>query len=151
MLETLEGRRLLASDTLGGVSGTVFIDAAAVSNAQVTLYRDSNNSNSFDAGDVLVDTDTTDGSGRYSFTGLTSDNYFAVQPAQTVGGTSMPQRVSPRLAVDGSGAVGVTIDSFDTVSPDTTDIQPPGTPVNSVNTAPEALGGNETFEPSSSP
>jgi uncharacterized repeat protein (TIGR01451 family) len=136
----------MALDTLGGVSGTVFIDSGTVANAQVQLYRDSNNNNTFDGSDVLVATDATDSSGRYSFTGLASDNYFAVQPEQTVGSNSLPERVSPRLAVDGNGAAGAVIDRFDTVSADTTDVEPPGTPVDSVQTASDALGEQRDFE-----
>ncbi len=153
--EQLEGRRLLASNTLGGVNGSVFVDGNGnntldvgeeVANAQIRLFQDTNNNNNFDAADTLVDSDTTDVNGAYSFTGLTTGNYFAVQPAQTVGTINLPQKVSPRLTVDGNGSEGVIIDTFTTVSPQTIDTEPPGTPVNSVNVAAEAIGGQRDFQ-----
>lgn len=143
--ESLEGRRVLSSNTLGGVSGTVFLDSNALANVQVRLFRDSNNNNTFDASDTQLGTNSTDNNGRYSFSGLASGNYFAEQPAQTVGTTNLPQRVSSILAVDGNGVAGVSIDSFDTVSSELTDVEPPGTPVTSVNTANEAVGGQRDF------
>ena len=70
--------------TLGG---TVFIDAnvdgdydagEGVGNVTVTLYADTDDSGNYSTGDALIDTDTTDSNGDYSFTGL-SDGDFIVR------------------------------------------------------------------------
>ena len=100
---------MLTSDILGGVTGTVFLDDNAngvvdageeIENALLQLYEDTNNNNSFDPGtDMLVASTNSNASGIYEFTGLTSDNYFAVQPAQNVAGLALSQLVSPRQAL----------------------------------------------------
>ncbi len=151
-IEPLESKNLLATDVLGMIEGVVALDAnndnvidagEEQSAVNVTLYEDTNNNNSYDAGtDTQVNTATTNADGEYEFTGLTSGNYFVVQPAQG----ALSQRVSPRLVVDGNGVAGQSVDDFGTNSGPTIDDHPPGTPVDAVFSAAEAIGGERDFE-----
>jgi len=59
-----------------------------LSGVTVNLYRDNNNSNTFDGGDTFLAAMTTDVSGLYQFTGLADGNYIVqVDPASLVGYT----------------------------------------------------------------
>ena len=154
--ESLEDRRVLSATNLGVIEGTVFVDndgngaftaGEEVPNAQIQLYADSNNNNSLDIGtDTLVNTATTDANGQYVFDQLTSDNYFVFQPNQTpAGGVALPQQVSPRKAVDGTGNLATLIDDFSGDSGPTVDEFPTGTPVTEDFAAGAAIGGNRQF------
>ncbi len=150
-LEPLESRIALAVDCLGAISGTVAVDAngsgtidpgEGVAGATVQLYRDSNGNNVFDPGtDALAGTDVTDTNGNYSFSGLTTDNYFTVQTAQTVNGIALEQMVSPRKSIDGAGTPGQVIDPFESSTGPVIDSFPAGTPVEETFVAADAIGG----------
>ena len=150
-LEPLESRIALAVDCLGAISGTVAVDAngsgtidpgEGVAGATVQLYRDSNGNNVFDPGtDASAGTDVTDTNGNYSFSGLTTDNYFTVQTAQTVNGIALEQMVSPRKSIDGAGTPGQVIDPFESSTGPVIDSFPAGTPVEETFVAADAIGG----------
>ncbi|TWU58492.1 Large cysteine-rich periplasmic protein omcB precursor [Rubripirellula tenax] len=124
--EALEDRRLLVAATdLADITGRVFADFSGngfdageqVVGASLTVYRDDGDS-VFEpgAGDVEVQSATTDANGNYTFTRLTAGNYFVLQPAQTVSGRSLSRSVSPLITVtaeDVKGRITTNIDSFD--------------------------------------
>jgi hypothetical protein len=146
----------LASTTLGAIEGVVFLDSDGsgvltpgeeIPNALIQLYEDTNNNNSLDVGtDMLVASDTTDANGEYEFTGLSSGNYFVLQPNQTPsGGVTLPTQVSPRKTIDGAGNATTLIDNFTGDSGPTVDEFPAGTPVTENFAAGAAIGGNREF------
>ncbi len=51
---------------------------SGIPNVTVDLYRDVNGDGLFDSGDQYLQTQTTDGSGAYDFTGLGADDYLVV-------------------------------------------------------------------------
>ena len=55
-----------------------------LSSVDVRLYRDENGDGLLDGGDTLLNTQTTDGSGFYQFTGLTADYYIVDVDASTL-------------------------------------------------------------------
>lgn len=153
--ESLERRIALVAPTdLQVVTGRVFADTTGngftageeVSGATVNVYRDNGDGVFNAATDALFRSATTGSDGRYRIDSLTVGNYFVQQPAQTVGGRTLSQRVSPLIVVDANDVAGQllrTIDSFDSgtqlVFDDTND----GTPVTSTALAPESevIGG----------
>lgn len=131
--ERLDDRNLMAAD-FGAVVGKVYNDpnssgldpSKLVANAQVQLYRDNGNL-AFDAGDTLVATVTTNGSGQYRFDGLIEGGYFARIGAQTIGSINLRQQISSIATVTADmalGNVGTMIDDFNTTSPKITDTTP---------------------------
>jgi uncharacterized repeat protein (TIGR01451 family) len=58
-------------------------DAVGYAGATVHLYRDSGNA-VIDGGETLIDTTTTDGSGNYSFTGLSDGTHYVVVDSKTL-------------------------------------------------------------------
>ncbi|MCO6043879.1 SpaA isopeptide-forming pilin-related protein [Aeoliella sp. ICT_H6.2] len=125
--ERLEDRKLLAAD-LGQISGTVLNDLqndgnpandTVVVGLPVTLYRDGNGNGTFDdaATDPQYGAPTlTDGSGEYTFTGLTEGTYFVqITPSsdlQTLAGGDL-QTVTFN-ASEAMGVTALTIDDFST-------------------------------------
>ena len=157
-MEQLELRRVLAAPTdLAEISGTLFNDTngngtqdggeSGIVSATVELYRDSNNNGVFDPGSdtQVFPNQTTNGSGQYTFSSLTADNYFVRQPAQTTpGGNNLQADVSPRITIsanDVQGRLSTTIDSFDGNQQIANDSTNDGQPVAVAQLAPEALGG----------
>jgi LPXTG-site transpeptidase (sortase) family protein len=67
-----------------------FLTEKGVSGVRVELYRDTNTSNTYDAGDTYLNFATTDASGYYRFDDLDAGNYVVVLPNDdfTVGGTT---------------------------------------------------------------
>jgi len=127
--ERLEDRRLLAATDLGAIEGRVFVDLNAsgdfnngeqVDGAAVQLFLDNGTTPGvFDVGDteqtLLGSPDTTDTNGLYRFDGLSSGNYFVVQPLQMVGSRTLNLEVRGPIAVSGVGVAGTTtIDTFAT-------------------------------------
>ena len=116
MLQHLTRRELFASD-IGAVAGVVFTDQALdgltgddprLSGVQVQIFTDTNNDNTFDAGDLLVGTDTTDANGQYSFNGLSPGTYFVEQAA--VAGQTTPAPILVEVVND----AGVRVQAIDT-------------------------------------
>jgi large repetitive protein len=153
--ESLERRIALVAPTdLQAITGRVFADLTGdgftageeVSGATVNVYRDNGDGVFNAATDTVFRSATTGTDGRYRVDSVTVGNYFVQQPAQTVGGRTLSQRVSPLILVDATDVAGRrlrTIDSFDAgtqlVSDDTND----GVPVTSTVLAPttEVIGG----------
>ncbi len=151
--EPLEHRRLLTATDLGLISGTVYRDVDGdgftpgeqLIGASVELYRDVNGNGVLDAGDgAPVASATTDADGNYRFSRLTAGNYFVKQPAQSVGGQTVNEQISPQISIStvaAQGVAGVPIDTFVTqqtvIGP-----FPVGTVANSSMAASEALGGH---------
>ncbi len=165
LVEGLETRRLLAAATdLASITGRVFKDTTGngytageeVSSATVNLYRDDGDG-VFEAttGDTFVRATTTSATGTYRFDSLTVGDYFIQQPAQTAGGKSVPQSVSPlqrvlandptagQTGVSVQGQILRTIDDFDTTAQQVADTTNDGIPVTSSLAAPatEVIGG----------
>ena len=120
-VESLEGRRMLAvTGTTPAITGTVFIDSdddgslspgEAVSGATVQLYLDDGDG-SFDVADSLVVEDTTDANGVYGFENLDGlEQYFVVQPTQTVDGLLLLEQTSDIIS---PGESTLVIDQFET-------------------------------------
>lgn len=121
--EALEPRQLLAAD-MAEIIGTVRTDMDGdadltndpiVASATVNLYRDNGNG-SFDAGDTVSQTTTTNSLGQYAFIGVEAGTYFVkvtlpdelqFQPGNEV------QKVTITLA-EAEGVVGPKIDDFET-------------------------------------
>jgi uncharacterized repeat protein (TIGR01451 family) len=86
----------------GDNDGVLDAGETGIENVVVQLYQDTNSSGTFNAGDTLVTTDTTDATGNYLFTNLVpsqnlAGNYFVVIPSTNfdageplVGFTSSP-------------------------------------------------------------
>ena len=112
--EPLECRTLLASD-LAAISGLVTL-GTPVAGATINLYQDDGDG-LFEpgAGDALLDTTVTNGTGNYRFDRLSAANYWVEQPAQTAGSTDLGQFVSPLInisALEAQGIAGTSIDDF---------------------------------------
>ncbi|MDX1945543.1 MAG: DUF11 domain-containing protein [Pirellulaceae bacterium] len=110
-LEPLEGRALMATD-LASVTGIVTL-SSAVSGATVNLYQDDGDGIFESASDTLLDTDSTDGTGRYRFDRLAAGGYWIQQPAQA--GLNLGESVSPLVtisALQAQGIAGLSIDDF---------------------------------------
>ncbi len=153
--ESLERRIALVAPTdLQSFTGRVFADTTGngfnageeVAGATVNLHRDDGDGVFSAATDTLFRSATTGSDGRYRIDGATTGSYFVQQPAQTVGGRTLSQRVSPLVVVDATDVMGRllrTIDSFDTgaqlIFDDTND----GVPVTSSIQGPtsEIIGG----------
>ena len=154
-VESLEGRRVLAASNVGMISGEVYVDensnqmndqGEAVRDALIQIYRDADNSNTFDASiDTFVEDDRSDANGDYSFSNLSNGVYFAVQPQQSLPTANLPQGVSGPINIDGNAVQGTLIDSFVTPTGPTVDFHPAGTPTDEVHTANEAIGGQRDF------
>ncbi len=154
-LERLEVRTLMAND-LGVISGTVFTDPTddgftsippdvAIAGATVQLFRDAGALNgTFDVGDTLVGTDTTDANGFYEFDALIEGTYFVRQTAVT-GQLQRPAVTTQTVtitAAEAAGIAGTNIDNFDTTAQSLT--ANAGTPTDSssvVTAVGETLGG----------
>lgn len=153
-VESLENRSMLAATTLAQIGGVVFQDNDSsgtlsggdtrFNNALVRLYSDSNANSTWDGGDTLLSSQNSNSTGEYAFGNLSSGNYFVVQPTQSIGSVSLSQKVSALISVsaaNASGVQGVFIDEFTSATtPATTDDFPPGTPVEEVFTAADAIG-----------
>lgn len=123
--EALERRIALVAPTdLQSITGRVFADLTGdgftageeVSGASVNVYRDNGDGVFNAATDTVFRSATTGTDGRYRVDSVTVGNYFVQQPAQTVGGRTLSQRVSPLIVVDAADVTGRrlrTIDSFD--------------------------------------
>lgn len=152
-LELLEGRKLMAND-LATISGTVFTDStengldggdARISGATITLYRDGGNT-TFDNGggdDVTVGSTTSNGSGNYSFTGLTAGTYYVRQ--STVSGQLQRSTVTTQTVVidstDVMGTLAQTIDDFNSGTQVVTATVAGVTPVSDATDVAGILGG----------
>ncbi len=154
-MERMEVRTLMAND-LGVISGTVFTDPTddgftsippdvAIAGATVQLFRDAGALNgTFDVGDTLVGTDTTDANGFYEFDALIEGTYFVRQTAVT-GQLQRPAVTTQTVtitAVEAAGSAGTNIDNFDTTAQSLT--ANAGTPTDSssvVTAVGETLGG----------
>ncbi len=129
---------MLASTSLGSVSGFVFVDidgngtldpGEELSGAAVQLWEDTNSNGMFeDTIDDFVTTRTTDDTGQYQFLNLLSGDYFAVQPPQLVSGATLDEQVSPLLSIDGAGVSTQLIDDFFSDSGPVVDASPTGSP-----------------------
>ena len=150
MLQQLTRRDLLASD-IGAVAGVVFTDQALdgltaddprISGVQVQIFNDTNNDNTFDGGDLLVGTDTTDANGQYSFNGLSPGTYFVEQAA--VAGQTTPAPVRVEVVND----AGVRVQAIDTYETATTAVAADAAnpSVTSFTTAAEAIGGERDVQ-----
>jgi uncharacterized repeat protein (TIGR01451 family) len=143
--QSLEDRRLLvtASD-LAAIVGTVSSDGALVSGANIELYRDNGDGNFNSASDTRVTNVTTGSDGRYQFPRLQVGNYFVFQPAQSIGGRTLTQTVSPLVvisATDVQGTVITTIDGFQTAEQTVIDTTNDNVPVTSSVAAAQVIGG----------
>ena len=146
-LEALEGRRLLVATDLASISGLVFDDFSGngydpgeeVAGATLALYRDNGDGTFQQGSDTQVATTTTGSDGRYTFSRLTTGNYFVFQDAQTVDGSSLQRQVSPLIAIDTPAVEGrfvLVIDDFDTTQQLVNDSTNDGVPVTSSVAAP---------------
>jgi uncharacterized repeat protein (TIGR01451 family) len=141
---------MMAAD-MAEIIGTVRLDVQGdgnqandtlVAGATVQLYRDNGNG-SFDVGDTLVGgAATTDSMGQYRFTGVGEGKYFLKltlpSALQTKSGDNI--REINITAADADGAIGQTIDSFD--STQVVDVSPP-LPASTPSTLndPDVMGG----------
>ena len=122
IMESLECRALLAAD-LSAIAGTVFIDQTddgltpddiRLEGVTITLFRDGGDG-VFASDDDLVDSTSTDDSGRYRFDDLEAGLYF-VEQTPTAGMLQRPdERVGSVVitAADAQGTQGTSIDTFD--------------------------------------
>ncbi len=151
-LEALEGRRLLAATDLAAISGLVFDDFSGngyeageeVAGAALVLYRDNGDGIFSQSSDTQVQTTTSGADGRYTFSRLTSGNYFVLQDAQTVDGSTLGRIVSTLISIDTTaveGRIVLVIDNFDETQQAVSDTTNDGVPVTSSIAAPEAIGG----------
>lgn len=151
-LEALEGRRLLVATDLAAISGLVFDDFSGngydpgeeVAGASLSLYRDNGDGIFQSTSDTLLQTAVTATDGRYTFSRITSGNYFVLQDAQQVGGNNLQRIVSPLTSVGTTsveGRIVRVIDDFDTTQQEVTDDTNDGIPVTSSVLAVEAIGG----------
>jgi uncharacterized repeat protein (TIGR01451 family) len=153
--ERLEHRIALVAPTdLQAITGRVFADQTGdgytpgeeISGVLINLHRD-NGDSVFDAAvDTVFRSATTGADGRYRIDSITAGNYFVRQPAQTVGGRSLSQQVSPLITVDANDVQGRrlrTIDTFDAGTQNIFDDTNDGVPVTSSIQAPttEVIGG----------
>lgn len=119
-LEQLEPRQLLAADLFHSVGGVTFDDLngngtqdvgePGIAGVTLHLWRD-NGDNSLGAGDTLVASATSNGSGSYQFTNVATGVYFVEQPAQTVGVDVLRRSVRGPLTLELTS--GAAIDTFD--------------------------------------
>ncbi|MCO6458200.1 MAG: DUF11 domain-containing protein [Pirellulaceae bacterium] len=153
-LEPLENRRLLASDCLAVISGTVFTDVTdngltgddiRLLGVTVNLYRDGGNGTFEGSGagdDTLVGSQMTNASGEYRFEDLVQGRYF-VEQEEAAGLLQRPgDNVQTVIvtAADALGTPGQVIDSFET--PQTVTASSAGSMIDSsALAAAEALGG----------
>ncbi len=144
-MELLEDRRVLAvAVDLATIQGIVTVNGGNVNGASVQLYRDNGDGVFNTASDTSVTNSTTNSSGRYQFPRVTAASYFVLQPAQTVGGRSLTQQVSPLIAVSATAVQGQiidTIDGFNTASQSVSDTTNDGVPVISSIAAAQVIGG----------
>src|SRR5688572_22611579 len=106
VIEWLEERALLTIFDLASIAGRVFRDATGngfnsgeeVSGASVELYRDDGDG-TFDSGDTLVQSTTTNVDGEYRFDRLTRATYFVKQLAQSGEAFSLPEEVSDPIVI----------------------------------------------------
>ena len=143
LIETLETRLPLAAPTdLAAVAGRIYIDFTGdgftpgeeVAGAAVNLFRDNGDGNFNAANDSLVSSVTTGADGRYRFDRVVAGNYFVRQPAQTIGGKPLSEKVSPLIrfsADDVLGELFTVIDSFDAAAQLVADDTNDGVPVKS--------------------
>ncbi len=127
-LESLEQRVVLAAATdLQEITGRVFADFTGngfdpgeeIAGATINLYRDNGDGVFNPATDTLVRGVISGSDGRYTIDSITEGNYFVQQPAQTVAGQTLNQRVSPIVnvtATDVQGRLLTVIDSFNTAA-----------------------------------
>ena len=128
-MERMEVRTVMAND-LGVISGTVFTDPTddgfvsippdvAISGATVQLFRDAGALNgTFDVGDTLVGTDTSDAAGFYEFDALIEGTYFVRQTAVTgrLQRTTQTSQTVTITAAEAAGTAGTIIDNFNTTT-----------------------------------
>ena len=143
-VESLEHRQLMAAD-VGNISGVMYRDAnnsnscdsgdVGIAGLQVQLYRDTGNG-TFGTNDTLVTSTTTDASGNYEFKDLVFGNYFVRRPAQTAtsgvyAGKKFAQSVSAAVTPTSLKTVidDFTTPTVQTAAVDTTNDNVPGTSV----------------------
>src|SRR5262245_1125565 len=119
--EPLESRTLLASD-LAAITGIVTLGSPVVG-ATINLYQDDGDG-LFEpgAGDALLDTTLTGGTGAYAFDRLLAGDYWIEQPAETVGSTDLGQFVSSLISIssaEAQGTAGTSIDDFNNAASQT--------------------------------
>ena len=152
LVENLECRRLLAATDLASISGRVYDDFSndgytpgeEIAGATLSLYRDNGDSSFQIASDSLIQTTASSSSGLYEFSRLTAGDYFVIQPAQSVGGTTLVEKISSLLTVSANaveGQIVETIDNFDLTQQSVLDNTNDGVPVTNAVAAPEAIGG----------
>ena len=74
----------------------------------VTLYKDTNNNNLYDAGDVVFATAITDGSGNYSFPGVPNGDYVVVVDPGTLPSPAFSQTGDPDGTLNNESEVTVS-------------------------------------------
>ena len=122
--ETLEDRRMLAGIDMAQITGTVYHDingdnlhndTAPLNGVSVRLLADDGN-NSFGPEDSTIQSVTTDGSGRYTFNGISAGRYYVQQqaPLGFIQRAGEDVRTVDITAIEAMGSNGTTIDSFST-------------------------------------
>jgi uncharacterized repeat protein (TIGR01451 family) len=155
--ERLESRQMMAAD-MAEIVGTVRLDAqndgnaandTLVQGAVVKLFRDGGDGQfTGDLGDdLLTSTVTTDATGRYRFGAVTAGNYF-VKIDLPAGMATAPGGNVKNIVIsadDADGAIGRTIDEFDSFQKVEASPPPDSAGVNSTKTDASVLGGERDF------
>jgi uncharacterized repeat protein (TIGR01451 family) len=155
--ETLETRQMMAAD-MAEIVGVIRLDAqndgnpandVVVQGAQVRLYRDGGDG-AFNGGsgdDVSVGTVTSNALGQYRFSGVSAGKYF-VKVELPSGMATAPGANVQTLIIspdDADGAIGRTIDEFDSVQKVEASPPPNAAGVGSTKTDSSVLGGERDF------
>jgi uncharacterized repeat protein (TIGR01451 family) len=152
--ETLESRQMMAAD-MAEIVGVIRLDAQndgnaandiLVQGATVKLYRDGGD-NVFSSDDLLTATVTSDSSGQYQFDGVTAGKYF-VKVELPAGMQTAPGGDVKAILVtaeDADGAIGRTIDEFDSFQKVEAAPPPDTAGVNSIKADATVLGGERDF------
>jgi uncharacterized repeat protein (TIGR01451 family) len=155
--ETLEPRQMLAAD-MAEIVGVIRLDAqndgnpandTLVQGAQVRLYRDGGD-NVFNAGagdDSSIDTVSTNGLGQYRFAGISAGKYFV--NVELPGGMATAPGANVQTIVisadDADGAIGRTIDEFDSFQKIEASPPPNAAGVGSTTSDGTVMGGERDF------
>jgi uncharacterized repeat protein (TIGR01451 family) len=155
--ESLEARQMMAAD-MAEIVGTIRLDLqndgnvandTLVQGATVKLWRDGGDGVFNSGGDdaIAAANVTSNSLGQYRFAGLGVGKYFVqiVLPAglQTAPGGDV--RTVTISSADSDGAIGMTIDEFDTFQKVEASPPPDSAGVNSTKTDPTVLGGERDF------
>ncbi len=152
--ESLEPRQMMAAD-MAEIVGTIRLDAqndgnpandVVVQGAQVRLYRDGGNG-VFGGDDALVGTVSSDSLGKYRFGGVSAGRYYVKVElpsgmATAPGGDVRTMDIS---VDDADGAIGRTIDEFDSVQMVEASPPPNSAGVGSTKSDATVLGGERDF------